>query len=122
MSDALSDGAQHVPAWRIAAGASVLLALVGLAAYLAPVYLRNLKLQQYVEELASRADSPSKPDDVLRAAVLEKANELDLPVKVENVQISRINDSFKIGVRYVVRVDLPMYTVDLHFYPGAGSR
>jgi hypothetical protein len=27
-----------------------------------------------------------------------------------------------IEVRYAVRVDLPFYTVDLHFYPGAGSR
>lgn len=112
---------EAVPAWRIAAGAIVLFALLGLAAYLAPVYLRNLKLQQYVEELASRADSPSKPDDVLRSAVIEKANELDLPVKTENVQISRINDAFKISVRYIVRVNLPLYTVDLHFYPGAGS-
>jgi hypothetical protein len=25
-------------------------------------------------------------------------------------------------VRYFVRVSLPGYTVDLHFYPGAGSR
>ncbi|MDQ6699841.1 MAG: DUF4845 domain-containing protein [Acidobacteriota bacterium] len=113
---------EAVPAWRIAAGALILIALLALAAYLAPVYLRNLKLQQYVEELASRADSPSKPDDVLRSAVMEKANELDLPVKTENVQISRINDAFKISVRYVVRMDLPFYKVDLHFYPGAGSR
>ncbi len=116
----MSTGA--VPAWRIAAGAFVLIALVALAAYLTPVYLRNLKLQQYVEELASRSDSRAKPDDVLRAAVMEKANALDLPVKTENVQISRFNDDFKISVRYIVRVDLPMYTVDLHFYPGAGSR
>jgi hypothetical protein len=28
----------------------------------------------------------------------------------------------RIDVRYQVRVDLPGYTVNLHFYPGAGSR
>jgi hypothetical protein len=28
----------------------------------------------------------------------------------------------RIDVRYFVRVTLPGYTVDLHFYPGAGSR
>ena len=28
----------------------------------------------------------------------------------------------RIDVRYVARVDLPLYTVDLHFYPGAGSK
>jgi hypothetical protein len=28
----------------------------------------------------------------------------------------------RIDVRYNARVDLPLYTVDLHFYPGAGSK
>jgi len=28
----------------------------------------------------------------------------------------------RIDVRYFVRVNLPAYTVDLHFYPGAGSK
>jgi hypothetical protein len=55
-------------------------------------------------------------------AVLEKAAFLGLPVKAENVLIKRSTDSIRIDVRYFVRVDFPIYTVDLHFYPGAGSR
>ena len=31
-------------------------------------------------------------------------------------------EGLRIDVRYVVRVDLPVYTVDLHFHPGAGAR
>jgi len=118
----VSGPAGRVPAWRLAVGGIILLALIGLAAYLAPIYIRNLKLQQYVEELARVPDTPKKADDLIRAEVIEKAAALDLPVKPENIQISRIDGAFNISVRYIVRVDLPLYTVDLHFYPGAGSR
>jgi len=38
------------------------------------------------------------------------------------VQIVRSQGGLRIDVRYFVRVTLPGYTVDLHFYPGAGSR
>jgi hypothetical protein len=54
--------------------------------------------------------------------VLNRAHELDLPVKADNVHIVRSSDGLRIDVRYFVRVTLPGYTVDLHFYPGAGSR
>jgi hypothetical protein len=54
--------------------------------------------------------------------VLDKARALDLPVQPGNVQIVRREGTVRIDVRYIVRVDLPGYTVDLHFYPGAGSR
>jgi len=59
---------------------------------------------------------------VLRSWVLSRAADLELPVVAGNVQIQRTAESVRIDVRYVVHVNLPLYTVDLHFYPGAGSR
>jgi hypothetical protein len=53
--------------------------------------------------------------------VLDRAHQLDLPVKEDNVHIIRSREGVRIDVRYFVRVSLPGYTVDLHFYPGAGS-
>lgn len=111
-----------VSRWRLAAGAAVLAALVLIGIRLIPIYIRNIELQQFVEEVTHRAATPTSSDDVLRTWVLDKAADLDLPVKATNVQIERSADSVRIDVRYVVRVDLPLYTVDLHFYPGAGSR
>jgi hypothetical protein len=108
--------------WRVGAGATVLLALVAMGARLVPIYVHNIELQQFVEDVAHRASAPASSDDILRISVLDKAADLDLPVKAENVQIERSPDSVKIVVRYVVRVDMPLYTVNLHFYPGAGSR
>ena len=41
---------------------------------------------------------------------------------IARVGIKRSAKGVRIDVRYIVRVDFPLYTVDLHFYPGAGSR
>jgi hypothetical protein len=111
-----------VPRWRIVAAVAVLAALLGFGAMFAPIYAGNLKLQNYVAEITHRVDSQNQPDETLRQNVLNKARELDLPVKADNVQIMRSPEGLRIDVRYFVRVTVPGYTVDLHFYPGAGSR
>ena len=107
---------------RIAAAVLILIALAIMGARLLPLYLDNMRLQSYVERITQDAENRTRSDDVLRVAVLEKAAFLGLPVKAENVRIKRSEDNMRIDVRYVVRVDFPLYTVDLHFYPGAGSR
>ena len=112
----------HVPRWRIVAAAVVLAALVAFTAMFAPIYFRNLELQNFVSEVAQGVENRTNSDDVLRAWVLDKAHALDLPVKEDNVQVIRSRQGVRIDVRYFVRVTLPGYTVDLHFYPGAGSR
>ena len=112
----------QVPRWRIAAAIAVLAALAGFGALFTPIYLHNLELQRYVADLTHNAEARSAADQTLRANVLKKAAELDLPVKADNVQINRSPEGLRIDVRYFVRVTLPGYTVDLHFYPGAGSK
>jgi hypothetical protein len=108
--------------WRLAAGIGVLACLGFFAARLAPYYIRNYEFQQYVEGVTQRVENREKSDDLLRTWMVEKAASLELPVKAENVQVKRSGEALRIDVRYVVRVDLPVYTVDLHFYPGAGVR
>ncbi len=108
--------------WRQAAGVAVLAILVILAVRLLPIYLHNQQLQQFVEEMTHRPAVAKNTDDVLRSWVLTKAADLNLPVETGNIHIDRSPDSVRVDVRYVVRVNLPLYTVDLHFYPGAGSQ
>ena len=104
------------------AAAAVLTALLAFTAMFAPIYYRNLELQNYVSGVAQRVENQTSSDDVLRTWVLDKAHELDLPVKEDNVHVIRSKEGVRIDVRYFVRVDLPGYTVDLHFSPGAGSQ
>ena len=107
---------------RIALAVVILLALGVFGVRLLPLYLDNMRLQSYVDGIAQDAEARTRPDEALRVNVLEKAASLGLPVRADNVHIKRSNDNVRIDVRYIVRVDLPLYTVDLHFYPGAGSR
>jgi hypothetical protein len=106
----------------MAAAAIVLAALLAFTAMFAPIYFRNLELQNFVSDVTQRVENRTNSDDVLRTWVLDKAHELELPVKEDNVQVIRSREGVRIDVRYFVRVTLPGYTVDLHFYPGAGSR
>ncbi len=112
----------RVPRWRVAAAAAILALLVFVLAAFAPYYFRNLALQNFVSGVTRGADARTTPDDILRARVLDKAHQLQLPVTEDNVHITHAAEGLRIDVRYFVRVNLPGYTVDLHFYPGAGSR
>jgi hypothetical protein len=112
----------QVPKWRIAAAVVILAGLVGFLAMFAPIYFRNVELQHYVSGMTQIVENTQKSDDLLRAQVVDKAHELNLPVAEDNVHIQRLPEGMHIDVRYFVRVTLPGYTVDLHFYPGAGSR
>ena len=111
-----------VPRWRIAAAIGVLAILAAFGIMFLPIYIHNLELQGYVADLTHTPDAASTPDYTLRDNVLKKAGELNLPVAADNVHIDRVGNDLRIDVRYFVRVSLPFYTVDLHFYPGAGSR
>lgn len=111
----------RVPRWRVAAAAILVAGLVVFAASFAPTYIHNVQLQNFVADLAVRPDTQAVSDDLLRTWIVDKAHTLNLPVKPGNVRISRSKTGMRIDVRYMVRVTAPGYTVDLHFYPGAGS-
>ena len=111
-----------LPRWRIAAAAVVVAGLALFGIEMGPIYIHNLQLQSFVVSLTAHPENLAKTDELLRGQVLEEAHALNLPVQPGNVQIVRRNGNIRIDVRYIVRVDLPGYTVDLHFYPGAGSR
>ncbi len=112
----------RLPRWRLAAGCLILAMLLLAAVLFTPLYLRNLELQSFVAGITHDVKNQEKSDGVLRTWVLQKAEQLELPVTEDNVHILRGQEGMRIDVRYSVRVNLPLYTVDLHFYPGAGSR
>jgi len=58
--------------------------------------------------------------DLVRALVVDKAAGLGLPVHISDVHVTRMKQTVKIEVFYIVHIDLPVYAVDLHFRPGAG--
>jgi hypothetical protein len=112
----------RVAPWRVVLAFVILAGLIYFLALFSPIYFRNHQLQNYVSSLTRSSDAAGEPDTALRAAVVDKARQLNLPVAEDNVHLQRTADGLHIDVRYFVRVTMPLYTVDLHFYPGAGSR
>jgi hypothetical protein len=111
-----------IPAWRIAAGFAVLAVLLALSAALAPVYWHNLQLQSFVAAMTQTASGRTAPDDDVRARVVAKARSLNLSVTEDEVHITRRRDGLRIDVPYFVTVNLPGYTVNLHFHSDSGTR
>lgn len=103
--------------WRMTGGIAILLALAAVALALAPPYIENMKLQQYV----SAAVYTSEPAGVVQARILNKAAQLGLPVLAGNVKVTPAGNGLKVEIVYIVRVDFPLYSVDLHFHPAAGG-
>jgi hypothetical protein len=93
----------------------VLLALVAIA--LIPPYYLNYQFQQYLHTVVDRPQSPER----MQASIVDKAARLGLPVRSGDVRVTRSGNGVRVEIVYVVKVDLPMYTVDLHFRPGARS-
>ena len=105
--------------WRVVAGAAVLLLLALFAVRLLPAYLRNLEFQRALAEIVERPATRTTPDEALRAEVINRAAGLGLPVRLEDIGVKRAEGRIEIEVLYVVPVELPLYTVDLHFRPRA---
>lgn len=108
-----------LPLWRLILAILVLAGMVAILAALAPVYLENYRLSQYVKQLAR---GPDAMDDALRAAVVARARQLDLPVQSGDIQVTRNNGRLDLQTRYAVQVDFPLYQVDLHFHASGSSR
>ena len=105
---------------RLVAGVVVLLILALIGLVLIPSYAANWKLQGYVSQL-SRNPPAAAPAESIRAAVVNKASSLGLPVRSDDVHVEVSQGAVRVDVLYIVRVDVAGYTVDLHFRPAAGG-
>jgi len=103
----------RVPAWRIAAAFVILAALCLMGTILVPVYLRNFELERFL-----RQTQPSS-EEALRKTIIDKGRDLGLDIVPDRLQIRHSPGAGRTDVHYVVRVSLPLYTVDLHFSSNA---
>ncbi|MGB7602812.1 MAG: hypothetical protein WBM24_21100, partial [Candidatus Sulfotelmatobacter sp.] len=68
----------------------------------------------------------SKTDEDVRADVLKKAKEHDLPIDAKEITVQRINtpglSSVYVSVDYSVTINLPGYSFDMNFNPTSGNK
>lgn len=86
---------------------------------LAPVYLEDYRLGQYMRSVAREANAQ---DDAVKAEVLTRAHELDLPVRADDLEISHPAGKLEMQMKYAVQMDFALYQVDVHFHHSATSR
>ena len=93
----------------------VLLLIAGLIAYrMIPIKVKAADMRDTVTDEAKSAGQHK--DDVIRKRILAKAEELELPLAEEDIDIRRANQSIRIEVSYTVPVEFPGYTYQWDFH------
>jgi hypothetical protein len=101
---------------RKIAAVAVLVALLVLGSIMVVPYFRNFQFQQALDQVVDHATDA----DSLRAAAVDKAAGLGLPLKSSDIKvIPQSGGGFSVDAVYLVRVDVGFYSVDLHFHPSA---
>lgn len=105
--------------FKMFVGVFVIVGGVYASAKLIPPYFENYQFQDAVKEEATRDTYSPKSENDIRSSVFKKAQEYDIPVPEEGIQVQRqgsqFNGTVSIHVPYVVHIDFPGYPVDLHF-------
>ena len=92
-------------------GGVVALIVVLISIKVAPIMLHVGELDREIAVLADRANRREYNDQRIRRSILEKAEELDLPVdKKRGVDIKRTSNRIKVTVRYTLNIEFPGYT------------
>jgi hypothetical protein len=92
----------------------VLLLIAGLIAYrMIPVKVKTADLRDTVIDESKSAGRHG--DKAIRGNILNKAQQLDLPVTPEDIYIKRSNNYIRIEVKYTVPVEFPGYTYQWDF-------
>jgi len=99
-------------------GCLIGLILLGLAIFLAwkmiPVKVKVAELRQTIVNEAHSAGTHN--DDRIRAAIVAKAREDNLPVTEENITIVRTTGEITVTADYTVPIQFPGYTYNWHLH------
>jgi hypothetical protein len=81
-----------------------------------PAYFAAFQFNDYVRQEVKYAAASRKTADTLRANILQKADELGIPLKKDNIRITRRGPSFTLEVEYHWPVNMRIYQHELVFH------
>ena len=103
----------------------VLVALVFSAIKIVPAYVNNYDMQDAMQQEARFVFNPNtgrpKSMDDIRAELVKKAQQLGLPIKPDDIQVTQEGTKVSIAADYTIPVDLVVYQFTLHFHPQADN-
>ena len=101
----------------------ILGSMVFAAVRVVPVYFANYQFQDAIESESRFALTgyPKKSIEDVRDDVWQKAQELSIPVRKDDIRIDETNGSVTISLDYSVPIDLAVYQFTLNFHPHADN-
>lgn len=101
----------------------ILGAMVFAAVKVVPVYVTNFEFQDAMqsESRFALAGYPRKSADDIRDDVFRKVQDLGIPAKAEDIQVSVDNNDVDITLDYTVSIDLAVYQWDKQFHVHADN-
>lgn len=86
----------------------VLLVAGMIAVKVVPVKIQSAEFYDYMEEQA-KFGLQATPEGI-KQQILQKARDLDLPVKADNLTVQRVAEEIRIHCKYQVPIEFPGYT------------
>jgi len=105
----------------------ITLAILGAMGFVAvkivPVYVTNYEFQDSIESESrfALAGYPKKSVDDIRDDVFKKIQDLGIPAKEDDIQVTVDNSDVDIGLNYSVPINLQVYQFTLQFHPHADN-
>lgn len=98
-------------------------AMVFAAVKIVPVYVANYQFQDSIESESrfALAGYPKKSVDDIRDDVFKKAQDLGIPAKEEDIQVTVNDSAVDIGLDYTVLIDLAVYQWNKQFHVHADN-
>jgi hypothetical protein len=87
-----------------------------------PPYAAEYQLADKMQEQARFAVVNHYTDEQIRDNVFKVVQDLEIPVKKDDIKVAASNQIVKISMDYTVPVDLLSYRLDLHFTPSSENR
>ena len=95
-------------------GLLVLAVAVLIAVKTVPVMAKVAEFDKTITTMADRANRLDYPDSRIRQRLLDKADQLDLPITPEKIKIIRTQSRIKIEIIYDLEIEYPFYTYHWH--------
>jgi len=89
---------------------------------LVPPYVNEYQLQDKMQELARFGIVNRYSDEQVRENVFKAVQDLNLPIKREDIKVTVTQATCRISLDYTVPVDLLFYSTELHFSPSSENK
>jgi hypothetical protein len=107
-------------------GIFIIVAMIYLGIEIVPPYFENYQFQDFVKNEALTSTYTTKTEDDIRAGVLKKAQEFDIPLTKDQIKVVRTgamgSGSVSIATAYTVHINLPGYPFDMHFSASSDNK